>query len=80
MTLLDLKEGHSATIARLRGDSAFVNRMNGFGIFAGMRIRLIKTAPFRGPLMIEEVSSGYRLMTARSVARGIEVTDVDQAT
>jgi len=47
--------------------------MAGFGIHEGKIIRLIKAAPFHGPLLIEDTASGARTMIGRGMAGTVEV-------
>ncbi|MGC9324778.1 MAG: FeoA family protein [Desulfomonilia bacterium] len=73
MKLLDLKQGTAAIVHRLIGGRQFRARVAGFGIHEGSRIRLIKAAPFHGPLMVEDITSGARIMIGRGMASQIEV-------
>lgn len=77
MTLLDLKEGKQAEITKLDGGRDFAARINSFGLFEGRRIRLVTAAPFKGPLLIEDVDSGARIMAARNLAEKIMVREVE---
>jgi Fe2+ transport system protein FeoA len=73
-TLLELKRGETAVIIRLNGSRGMLSRMAGFGIRKGKRIRLIRAAPFHGPILVEDVSSGARMMISREMAGTIEVS------
>lgn len=74
MRLLDLKQGDTATIDKINGGRNMRFRMDGFGLRAGKRIRLIMAAPFRGPLLVEDTESGARTMIGRGMAEDIEVS------
>ncbi|MGO9146231.1 MAG: FeoA family protein [Desulfomonilia bacterium] len=74
MKLLDLKQGDTAVIDKLNGDKNTSARMSGFGIRKGKQIRMIKAAPFNGPLLVEDVSSGARMMISREMASHVEVS------
>lgn len=76
MTLADLKHGQMAEIAEIHAESAERERLNAFGLDCGGRFRLLRAAPFGGPLLIEELLSGARTMIAREVAAHIEVSEV----
>ncbi len=73
MTLLALKEGAVAEICALTGDAGVTQRLQALGLFAGRTVRLVRAAPFSGPLLIEEQRSGARVMIARAMAKHIEV-------
>ncbi|HPI92553.1 MAG TPA: FeoA family protein [Deltaproteobacteria bacterium] len=75
LTLLDLKEGDTASILRITGGRHLKARMAGLGIREGTLVRLISAAPFRGPLLVEDVSSGARTMIGRGMAASVEVCD-----
>jgi Fe2+ transport system protein FeoA len=79
VTLLDLSEGAVVEIRGLRGGAALAERLHAFGFFIGSRVRLVKVAPFRGPLMVEDVTSGARVMIGRGMAGKIEVSYSDPA-
>jgi len=74
LKLLDLKQGDTAIIHRLTGGRCMKARMDGFGIREGTLIRLIMAAPFHGPLLVEDVESGARIMIGRGMAESVEVS------
>lgn len=74
LKLLDLKQGETALIHRLTGGRCMKARMDGFGIREGTLIRLIMAAPFHGPLLVEDVESGARIMIGRGMAESVEVS------
>jgi Fe2+ transport system protein FeoA len=43
------------------------------GLFEGRRVCVIARAPFSGPLLVEDVMTGARVMIARDLAENIEV-------
>jgi len=73
VTLLDLKEGQTAEVRAVRGGREVLRRLNAFGLHAGRIIRMVKAAPFRGPLLVEDVESGGRTMLGRGLAGKVEV-------
>lgn len=79
MSLLDMKEGSTAVILAIGGGRHARGRMDGLGIRAGKRIRLVSAAPFRGPLLVEDVSTGARVMIGRGMAASVEVSDQPEA-
>ncbi|HOO44802.1 MAG TPA: FeoA family protein [Deltaproteobacteria bacterium] len=74
MRLLELKQGDTAVIDRINGGAGMRYRMDGFGLREGKRIRLIMAAPFRGPLLLEDLGSGARIMIGRGMAESVEVS------
>ncbi len=78
MKLLDMKEGDVATIGRITGGRRTVARMAGLGLYAGKKIRIVQAAPFRGPLLVEDLLSGSRTMIGRGIASMIEIRDEEK--
>jgi Fe2+ transport system protein FeoA len=73
-TLLELREGETALVTGITGGRGARARMAGFGIYEGKKIRLIKAAPFNGPLLVEDTASGARTMISRGMAGTVEVS------
>jgi ferrous iron transport protein A len=73
-TLLELKPGETAVVTAITGGRTLRARISGFGIHEGKRIRLIKAAPFHGPLLVEDTASGARIMIGRGMAGSVEVS------
>ena len=73
LTLLELSEGETAAIHALHSDGATRKRIQSLGLFEGRRVCLIERAPFSGPLLVEDVVTGARVMIARDLAVNIEV-------
>ncbi len=74
LKLPELKQGDIAVVDRLNGGRKMRARMDGFGIREGKRIRLLRSAPFSGPLLVEDLSSGARIMIGRGMAEQVEVS------
>ena len=73
LTLLELGEGETAAIHALHSDEGTRRRMQSLGLFEGRRVCVIARAPFSGPLLVEDVLTGARVMIARDLAEHIEV-------
>lgn len=73
LTLLELVEGETAAIHALHSDGATKKRIQSLGLFEGRRICVIARAPFSGPLLVEDVVTGARVMIARDLAENIEM-------
>ena len=76
MTLLELPEGKIAEITKLDGGREFAARINSFGLFAGGKVRLVTAAPFKGPVLVEDVENGARIMVGRGMAEKIMVKEI----
>lgn len=71
--LAGMSEGSSALIVRIMGGKHMRARLAGLGLHEGSRIRLLRAAPFSGPLLVEDLMSGARVMIGRGMASSIEV-------
>ena len=74
LTLLELGEGKTAEIHALHSDGATRRRIQSLGLFEGRQVCLVARAPFSGPLLVEDVVTGSRVMIARDLASHIEVS------
>jgi Fe2+ transport system protein FeoA len=77
LKLLDLKNGNIGIIHTITGNKGMRARMAGLGLYEGKRVRVVQTAPFNGPLMIEDVLSGAKVMIARDIASRVIVEDAE---
>ncbi|MDP6340283.1 MAG: FeoA family protein [Candidatus Marinimicrobia bacterium] len=53
MTLIELTPGESGIINGIRGDSHLQNRLVELGLLTGIEVRMVKQAPFKGPVEIK---------------------------
>ena len=53
MTLIDLSPGEVGTINSIRGNRHLQNRLVELGLLSGTDVRLVKCAPFNGPVEIK---------------------------
>jgi len=53
MTLTDLNPGESGVINGIKGDTHLQNRLVELGLLSGIQIRMVKQAPFKGPVEIK---------------------------
>lgn len=74
LTLLELVEGEKAAIRALHSDGPTRRRIQSLGLFEGRQVCMIARAPFSGPLLVEDVITGARVMIARDLAQNIEVS------
>jgi len=75
MTLIELREGTVAEVTAVGGGKVVAERLQSYGLFIGQHVKVVRAAPFRGPLMIEDVDSGARMMIARDMAGFVGVRD-----
>jgi len=75
MYLSEAKSGEVVTIKRFLGGRRFVEKMNAMGLYEGSKIRIIRHAPFKGPVLIEEMESSVRIMIGLGMAQKIEVEE-----
>ena len=53
MTLAELSPGETGTITQLNGKDTLLNRFRELGLLDGVMVRMIKHAPFNGPVEIK---------------------------
>jgi len=71
MPLISLKGGQTGKIAFIRGGRGAVQRLSDMGLTPKTRIKVLKEAPFRGP--VEVFVRGSRLVIGRGIAMKIFV-------
>ncbi len=74
MDLSELKEGQTATVARVGGDGPFRRRLLEMGFLRGTDIYVEKYAPLRDP--IELILKGYHVSLRMDEAARIQVENV----
>ncbi|MBT3477845.1 MAG: ferrous iron transport protein A [Candidatus Marinimicrobia bacterium] len=53
MILTDLNPGETGTINDIKGDTHLQNRLVELGLLSGIEVRMVKQAPFKGPVEIK---------------------------
>lgn len=71
MTLKELPVGESSRVVAVKGESVVSKRLMEMGVVPGVKIRVVKMAPFGDPLEIRLF--GYSLAIRRNEAEAIEV-------
>ena len=74
MNLSDLRQGQTATVARIGGDGPFRRRLLEMGFQRGTEVYVVKYAPLRDP--IELILKGYHVSLRVDEAAHIQVEDV----
>ncbi len=71
ITLTDLQAGNWTRVVAVRGNGAVSKRLMEMGVVPGVRVRVVKTAPFGDPMEIRLL--GYNLALRRNEAASVEV-------
>ena len=71
MNLLNVKNGKWVRVKNFRGGRGMQRRLAQLGFLPGNRVRIIRTAPFHGPLIMEV--EGREIVLGRRVASHIIV-------
>lgn len=72
MTLRELEMGQPANVVAVNGSGAVSKRLMEMGIVPGVRVRVVKAAPFGDPLEIRV--RGYSLALRKNEAEAVEVS------
>ena len=70
-TLAQVQSGKSAVVKSVHGDGPVAKRLMEMGIVPGVKIRVVKTAPFGDPMELR--LRGYSLALRLSEARTVEI-------
>ena len=76
MKLSSFSAGQSAVITHIGAEGALAERLNGLGVRAGSRVRILRFAPFRGGIMLE--TEGVRLALRLSLAEKISAIPANE--
>ena len=71
MTLLNAPQGQWLKVTALNGGERLRARLTQYGLFEGDSLRILRTAPMRGPLLVEV--NGREIALGRRVAEKILV-------
>jgi ferrous iron transport protein A len=71
MNILDIKNGQWVTVVDFHEGMGMETRLSQLGFLPGNKIRIIRAAPFHGPLLIEV--GGREIVLGRGIARKILV-------
>ena len=75
--LTDLRKGDIAKIVKLSGGKVLINKLHSFGLRYGQVIRIVRFAPFRGPILIEDVKNQSKIMLDRTMAEYVSVEEIN---
>jgi Fe2+ transport system protein FeoA len=71
LRLVDVQNGMQVRITSFEGGFRQMNKLNRFGIYPGDLARVVRRAPFRGPLLLEV--RGMEIALGRGIAAQILV-------
>jgi ferrous iron transport protein A len=71
INLLEVANGRWVRVARFRGGHGMARRLAQLGFMPGNKIRIVRSAPFHGPLLVE--AEGREVVIGRGVASHILV-------
>jgi len=71
MRLLDAPQNQWLKFSALEGGTRMQARLSQHGLFAGDRVRVLRVAPLKGPLLIEV--NGREIALGRAIAEKINV-------
>jgi ferrous iron transport protein A len=74
INLLDVVNGRWVRVVQFRGGHGMARRLAQLGFMPGNKIRIIRSAPFHGPLLVE--AEGREVVIGRGVASRILVEDI----
>ena len=76
-TLEKMKPGTTARIKSFVGEAPLLRRLRGYGLREGRTIKLVRFAPFNGPVLVEDLESEARLMIALEMASHVVIEGDD---
>ena len=71
MNLHELKNGETGEINGIEAGCELYRRLEDMGLIVGKKVTIIRSAPFKGPILIEIMDSGQRLMLGRNICKKI---------
>lgn len=69
--LIDVEKGKQVKITSFEGGNGIMTRLNRFGIYPGDLARVVRHAPFQGPILLE--IRGMEIALGRGIASHIMV-------
>jgi len=74
MVLVDVKCGQNVRIVSYTGGRGVVSKLRQLSLMPGDRVKVIKKAPLRGPVLIE--SQGRSVALGRGIAARVQVEEI----
>ncbi len=76
--LCQLIVGEEAIIVSIEGGHGFRNRILSMGLHPGDKVKVVRTSPFRGPLLVENLDQGFCLALGRGMAAKVLVKPAEE--
>ncbi len=77
VALNEMKKGQSGTVAEIHGGRGMRQRLSALGVRPGDTIRVMRSAPFMGPVLVE--IGGTELAIGRDIAQRIRLEPSETA-
>ncbi len=76
MTLAQAEKGATVRVVRRGTGRGLHAHLDGLGIHVGDELRVLASAPFHGPVLVEVVRTGVRVALGHGMAERVEVAPV----
>ncbi len=76
MTLVETEKGAKVRVVRRGIGRGIQAHLDGIGVHVGDELRVLGSAPFHGPVLVEVVRTGVRVALGHGMAEKLEVTPV----
>ncbi|MBC7328043.1 ferrous iron transport protein A [bacterium] len=77
MTLKDIQPGKIVKITHILGGRGIHFHLSRLGIYKGDKVKVLESAPFGGPILVEHLQSGARIAIGLGMASKIIVEEID---
>lgn len=78
MKLDEVHPGKTVRISQILGGMGIHFNLARLGIYEGDKVKVLESAPFGGPILLEHLSTGARIAIGRGIARRIIIEEVDE--
>jgi len=78
MTLDDVHPGKIVKISQILGGRGVHLNLARLGVYKGDKLKVLGSAPFGGPILLEHLSSGARIALGREVSKKITIEEVNE--
>lgn len=78
MKLDEVHPGRIVKISQILGGRGIHLNLARLGIYVGDKVKVLESAPFGGPVLLEHLSSGARIAIGQGMARRMLVEEVNE--
>lgn len=78
MKLDEVHPGKVVKISQIMGGRGIFLHLSRMGVYIGDKVRVLESAPFGGPILLEHLSSGARIAIGRGMAKRIITEEVNE--